>query len=731
MLASGRLLLATVLISIYLPVQTGWADTQTIVMGGQTGLAWNSGGGQIEAVFQTGPREVDTGNTPGGVIQFDPEGRGGWIFPQRVTEGQNIALGLLERGGSVSSSSSLEVGIEEQLALMVDGDGETALERKNVTVIRGMIMDLDLGARFGVNGVQFFPRNAHPDFPAPDHPFQGDFIRGYELFFNDGTEDTKIDGRPILTSFKLDVQNDQAVVDLRIPPQYVRFVRLQSRTTLGFEVAELRVFGTGFVPSAEYLSNIFDLGSDLGLWGNIRWVEDSVGREGFAAAKIRTRTGQDDSPLVFTRRFFVGVDEVEVPWKRDAQIETATGEINLDEIDVETAKALYSSLPLQQKNEIALTLNDYQNLSSSTRGNVQDDLEAWSPWSSPYDLGEDLVSPENIDDDRLGVPITSPGPRRYIQFRVNFTSDAIEAGTGIGPLTFTVSTPPVAAQIIGEIFPRQVALGVPVDFTYAAMPTQIRPGVDTGFDRFEIATPVRAERVDEIQVTFADGQVKRADFSAVDLEALPATDASGQFAIEVVEDRRLRVRFPTITEGDLAAGRTPVLQIRFRCRVLRFGTKFSGFSSNSLEGGIDQEVLPGNVALLDPADDDRVPVGRVTQRSLSVDIPLSLGDPLLVNVRASPKPFSPNGDGVNDVTRIQYDLSRLIGAVPLKVKIFDLGGRLVRIFEQQQGGGGFAVEWDGRNDDGELLSPGIYLYKVNLDSDAGGEEVVRSIELVY
>ena len=82
----------------------------------------------------------------------------------------------------------------------------------------------------------------------------------------------------------------------------MRFVRLQSRTTLGFEVAELRVFGTGFVPSAEYLSNIFDLGSDLGLWGNIRWEEDSVGREGFAAANLYVPArGQDDSPLVFTR----------------------------------------------------------------------------------------------------------------------------------------------------------------------------------------------------------------------------------------------------------------------------------------------------------------------------------------------------------------------------------------------------------------------------------------------
>ena len=312
---------------------------------------------------------------------------------------------------------------------MVDGDGETALERKNVSVIRGMIMDLDLGARFGVSGVQFFPRNAHPDFPAPDHPFQDDFLRGYELFFNDGTEDTKIDGRPLLTSFKLEAQNDEAVVDLRIPPQYVRFVRLQSRTTLSFEVAELRVFGTGFTPTAEYLSNIFDLGPDLSLWGNIRWVEDGVGREGFSVVQVRTRTGRDDSPLVFTRRFFVGVDEVEVPWQRDAAIAIEGDEINLDEIDVETAKGLYDALPLERKNEIALTLEDFRDLSASAKGDVQDDLEAWSPWSSPYDLGEESVAAENIDDDRLGAPITSPGPRRYIQFRVNFTSDALEAGT--------------------------------------------------------------------------------------------------------------------------------------------------------------------------------------------------------------------------------------------------------------------------------------------------------------
>ena len=144
------------------------------------------------------------------MIDFDPGDREGWIFPQNVVEGTNLALGILGRGGSVTSPTVLEAGIESQLETMIDGDGATALERKNVAVIRGMAMDFDLGARFGVNRVQFFPRNGHPDFPAD--PFQEDFIRGYELFFNDGSEETQGAGGPEWRSFRLNAANQDALV---------------------------------------------------------------------------------------------------------------------------------------------------------------------------------------------------------------------------------------------------------------------------------------------------------------------------------------------------------------------------------------------------------------------------------------------------------------------------------------------------------------------------------------
>ncbi|MCH2585847.1 MAG: VCBS repeat-containing protein, partial [Planctomycetes bacterium] len=37
-----------------------------------------------------------------------------------------------------------------------------------------------------------------------------------------------------------------------------------------------------------------------------------------------------------------------------------------------------------------------------------------------------------------------------------------------------------------------------------------------------------------------------------------------------------------------------------------------------------------------------------------------------------------DGDGANDLTRIHYDLTRLVGAAPVAVHVFDLAGNLVR-----------------------------------------------------
>lgn len=716
------------------------AEDFTNTIGGD-GDNWRDGGGTITAIYKTGTEETATGNRPGNVLEFDPvfedfpDGRIGWIFPQAIEEGVNIAEAVPEQRGSVSSSNVLTGGIEAELALMVDGDPETALERKDVTVIQGMIMDIDLGARFGVNGVEFFPRNAHPDFPTPDLPFQGDFIKAYEILFNDGTEETQVEGRPALQSFKLQAPNDESVVRLSVPPQYVRFVRLLSRTGVEFEIAEFRVFGTGYVPNAEYISNIYDMGEDLALWGNIRWVEESVGLDQFSGVRVRTRSGIDETPLVFNRSEQVFADKFTVPWKVGAVVSTPAGDVDLDELlfagNNEEAFAAYSELTFDERNELAITRNEYNGL-GPVKGPIVDDLEGWSQWSAAYDISDAGVTAANVNDDQIGVRIVSPGPRRYLQFRIEFWSEDLESASGIGPLAFTVSTPPPAAEIISEIYPRFVGeLGGSETFTYAVMPTDIRPGVDPGFDQFEIETPVRVDSIKSVEVVFPDGSIQSADFSRIDLDTFTEPVEDGNFAIELVEDRRFRIRHPAITESVFADDVVSRLNIRFVSRVLRFGTKFAGFAISGKS--IGQEVLAGNVALLGDADDDIVDVGTITQRGLSVDVPISgASSKLLINVRAEPNPFSPNRDGANDFATIRYDLARMFNPSPVTVTIHELSGRQIReLFAGEQGGGSYSIQWDGTDDAGQIVPPGIYIVYVDLDSDSNDARVAASVALAY
>ena len=233
-----------------------------------------------------------------------------------------------------------------------------------------------------------------------------------------------------------------------------------------------------------------------------------------------------------------------LPWKQGAVATTAEGEqIALDDLEPLDALRAYRALPLAEKNRVALSLEDYRGL--RPRGEIQDDPDAWTPWSAPYGQeGTSGITVENINDEQLGAVVSTPGPRRYFQVRVELVSRDLEAATGVGQLAFTVF-PPAAERIVGEIYPRQVELAVPETFTYAVMPTRIRPGRDSGFDTFEIATPGRVEAIDSVQVLFRDGRTEAADFSGQDLSpsALP-TDPAADFGIEAVEERRFRVRLP-------------------------------------------------------------------------------------------------------------------------------------------------------------------------------------------
>ena len=287
---------------------------------------------------------------------------------------------------------------------MVDGDPETSTEDRFKVFgasQTGRQFYLDLGSRFPLNRMTFFPRLTGLS-PTGD-PFSDDFIRGYEIHFNDGLLLGE-DRRPIYSLLKrVDLTRDSVAV-VEFPLQFVRHLRLGVIQPNPFEIAEIQLFGSGFVPRAGYLSNVIDFGRPVN-FGRLGWNatrlrllnEEIIVEDGAAAsAFLQMKSGSDDSPLIhyeITNKFFGETAEV--------------------------------------------SESDYNSLAPDDRGGIEDDQINWSPWSEPFT--------------ESGKLIALPSPRQYFQFRVVMESRSILDGIRLDSLAVEISSPPLANSLIGEI----------------------------------------------------------------------------------------------------------------------------------------------------------------------------------------------------------------------------------------------------------------------------------------
>ena len=747
-----------ILVSIVaLPIFT---KAEVVVVGGEEGLPWQSGGGTISASIIRAGSSIEKTNAPGGVIDYDPANRPNWIVPQKADTTRNIALGLdsILRGGAVNSPNN--VAIRGTLLNLIDDDGNTALDMRaesgtQSAQVLGLILDFDLGARFGLNRFKFFPRNGDLEYPSVEFPFQNEFLRGFEIFVNDGLPESQFEGTPILQTVFVETQNDNSVVDLKITPQYVRYVRLKVLTSAGFDIAEFQVFGTGYVPEASYISNIFDFG-DLALLGNLRWVEESIGDPTLSSVEIRTRSGNDPQPIEFTKvrpgeRIFregggAAADErelfggwagagtttknPEVPWKWAKDIDDATlkafveGVLDNEDVDVREAVRQYGDLSLFERGLIELSQSDYNSLKGENKGKILDDVRNWSGWSPPYS-GDGIVSKSDLSRDGAGEPITSPGPRQYFQFAINFGSQDFDAAAGIGGLAFDVVSPPYAREVMAEIAPRTTEIGARTRFVYSVL-NKSDTGVQRGFDEFEITTPLRVDEIGRLRILDGDRILHEADFSGISISSPPVK--KGDFSVVKVSDEGFRVGFPLIQTDGVR------LEIEFENGVLRYGTNFVGRAFNSsLETTIGQQAIPGNVADLSEVgvvDENIQPEGTSLSTNLSVAVPIS--DVLLTNISMDPPIFTPNGDKLNDVVAIGYDITNIAKPSPVEVKIFDLNGDMIlQLVEEESMSGRYRKEWDGRDANGRLVSPGHYPVVISLEAGTGTVSDVQIARIAY
>ena len=99
----------------------------------------------------------------------------------------------------------------------------------------------------------------------------------------------------------------------------------------------------------------------------------------------------------------------------------------------------------------------------------------------------------------------------------------------------------------------------------------------------------------------------------------------------------------------------------------------------------------------------------------------------VVGLDFSTRVLTPNGDGVHDEVEISYALVGLPEDVPVVFKVYSLDGRRVA----KRSLGAQRVRWDGRNGDGVLLSPGLYLVEVAPEAERQGVRRLRPLTLIY
>ena len=327
-----------------------------------------------------------------------------------------------------------------------------------------------------------------------------------------------------------------------------------------------------------------------------------------------------------------------------------------------------------------LTRRAYERLEAGEKAGTSPDQQNWEFWTSPLEF----------EDGR--ADLAGDRPHAFVQLRADFSSSKAQAGARLDFLQFAVSSPPAASQVVAEIEPRQVPLAELTRFTY-----KLRPDIgelDLGFDTIEIETPAAPASVDEVRIG---------------LDTLRA----GEFGVEPHDGERFAVQIPRI--GPVQSG--DLIEVVFQSEVFKVGTVFSArvFASDRPHE-VHQRVTAGDA---DPLADSN---------SLTVH-PVRIGKAVIRAFRVSP--FTPNGDGINDVLQVEYDLVNVAGQVPASLGVFDLSGsRIASVLLPAAGSGRFPAAWDG-TDGNNLVPPGLYLLRLEVETDRGSETALATVPVVY
>ena len=431
-----------------------------------------------------------------------PAMAGNVLQARRIDPKVNLARddSLFARGGNIYQAHNIGHDPTAELLALIDGDPTTkrlvlvaeSVFASGLLLVNASPVVLNLGTELPINRIRIFPRLGQMedaaiisgfDHPKPPKPFgESGFSENYLEWFEIAVADNDAPllespgggrgARPDQTSFKRFAEdtgfvgeatdpnlealiqtreNLDVVVDFRFPVRSERFVSVRpmdpERT---FEMAEIEVYGEGYVRRSVYRSQILDFGKPVA-WSKIRWQAEQP-RD--TRILLRTRTGHTPQPDLFMRR-----------------------SVNQQFQPVEFVK--------------------YQQNFPSDEVKRMLDAENWSFWSATYDFAagrRDEAAAATWED---GTVLLSPGPRRYLQFEIVLEATA-ESTPRLEELSLLFAESPAAEEVIAEIWPIQVDSFERQSFTYVVKPI-LRDG-NRGFDRLEIFTGGRADTVRAVRV---------------------------------------------------------------------------------------------------------------------------------------------------------------------------------------------------------------------------------------
>jgi len=301
-------------------------------------------------------------------------------------------------------------------------------------------------------------------------------------------------------------------------------------------------------------------------------------------------------------------------------------------------------------------------------------VSAWSPWSTPVTVSGSLFRVFE--------------PRRYMQYKVRLATQALET-------------------------PRFRSIEVFYDTTLVASSATARLSQVTA----EILKEANITHETSIQTNSSSGGVDTLIIETdipLAVSGITVNNAEVPHSLQFVPGA-LRIGFASPVTG---------------ASTIRTALRFTPYLlSHSFPSHIISNATPGNPQMVDAA----IVGGREATTLATVGVP----DAIIMDGRVDPNPFTPNGDGRNDVTYFNFFVANLTNPRPVRIHVFDLTGRKVRtVFETSTTAQAYveqnAIPWDGRDDNGKLLAPGVYIFQISVAADGNNPSALtKTVTIAY